>query len=63
VTRVLNEDDLLEALVGHRAALVPRNIFLGHGGADRSLTVPRGLQTEGAAAHPRALGIPHARQQ
>ena len=46
-SRVLNEDDILEAFVRHHAALVDHHIFLDNGSNDRSLAILKALQTEG----------------
>jgi hypothetical protein len=46
-SRVLNEDDILEAFVRHHAALVDHHIFLDNGSSDRSLAILRALQAEG----------------
>jgi hypothetical protein len=46
-SRVLNEDDLLEAFVRHHAALVDHHVFLDNGSSDRSLSILRSLQAEG----------------
>jgi glycosyltransferase involved in cell wall biosynthesis len=46
-SRVLNEDDILEAFVRHHAALVDHHIFLDNGSSDRSLAILRSLQAEG----------------
>ena len=46
-SRVLNEDDILEAFVRHHAAMVDHHIFLDNGSTDRSLTILRALQAEG----------------
>ncbi len=46
-TRLLNEDDILEAFVRHHARLVDHFIFLDNGSADRSLAILQALQAEG----------------
>lgn len=46
-SRVLNEDDILEAFVRHHAALVDHHIFLDNGSNDRSLAILKALQAEG----------------
>jgi hypothetical protein len=46
-SRVLNEDDILEAFVRHHAALVDHHIFLDNGSSDRSLAILRALHAEG----------------
>jgi hypothetical protein len=47
VTRVLNEDDILEAFVRHHAGLVDSFIFLDNGSTDRSLAILQALRAEG----------------
>ncbi len=46
-TRVLNEDDILEAFVRHHAGLVDHFIFLDNGSIDRSLAILQALRAEG----------------
>jgi hypothetical protein len=46
-TRVLNEEDILEAFVRHHAGLVDHFLFLDNGSTDRSLAILRALQAEG----------------
>ena len=46
-TRVLDEDDVLEAFVRHHAALVDHHIFLDNGSTDRSLAILQALRAEG----------------
>jgi hypothetical protein len=46
-TRLLNEDDILEAFVRHHAGLVDHHIFLDNGSTDRSLAILKALQAEG----------------
>lgn len=47
VTRVLNEDDILEAFARHHAAHVDHHIFLDNGSSDRSLAILRSLHDIG----------------
>ncbi len=47
VTRVLNEDDIVEAFVRHHAALVDHHILLDNGSTDRSLAILKALRAEG----------------
>ena len=46
-TRVLNEDDILEAFVRHHAPLVDHHVFLDNGSTDRSLAILQALAAEG----------------
>lgn len=46
-TRVLNEDDILEAFVRHHAGLVDHFVFLDNGSTDRSLAILQALTAEG----------------
>lgn len=46
-TRVLNEDDILEAFVRHHAAFVDHFVFLDNGSNDRSLAILQALKAEG----------------
>jgi hypothetical protein len=46
-TRVLNEDDILEAFVRHHAGLVDHHILLDNGSTDRSLAILQALRAEG----------------
>ena len=48
VTRVLNEDDVVEAFVRHTLAFVDRMILLDNGSTDGTLGILRQLQAEGA---------------
>jgi len=43
VTRMLNEEDIVEPLVRHHAALVDRHIVLDNGSTDRTLEILSGL--------------------
>jgi hypothetical protein len=47
VTRVLNEEDIVEPLVRHHAALVDHHIILDNGSTDRTLDILRSLTCEG----------------
>ena len=47
VTRILNEDDIVEAFVRHTAAYVDHHIFMDNGSVDRTLDILRKLQQEG----------------
>lgn len=49
VTRILNEDDIVEAFVRHHAALVDHMLFLDNGSTDATLDILRHLQAEGFA--------------
>ncbi len=48
VTRVLNEDDVVEAFVRHTLAFADRMILLDNGSTDGTLGILRQLQAEGA---------------
>jgi glycosyltransferase involved in cell wall biosynthesis len=47
VTRILNEDDIVEAFVRHHAAHVDHMLFLDNGSCDRTLEILKALQDEG----------------
>lgn len=47
VTRILDEDDIVEAFVRHNAAHVDHMLFLDNGSTDRTLEILRALQGEG----------------
>ncbi len=47
VTRILNEDDIVEALVRHHAGDIDHHLFLDNGSADRSVDILRALKEEG----------------
>ena len=47
VTRVLNEEDIIEAMVRHHAALVDHHILLDNGSEDRTLEILAALHGEG----------------
>lgn len=46
-TRILNEDDIVEAFARHNAAHVDHMLFLDNGSTDRTLVILRALQAEG----------------
>lgn len=47
VTRILNEDDIVEAFVRHHATMVDHHLFLDNGSVDRTLEILHALQGEG----------------
>jgi glycosyltransferase involved in cell wall biosynthesis len=47
VTRILNEDDIVEAFVRHHAAHIDHMLFLDNGSSDRTLEILKSLQSEG----------------
>jgi hypothetical protein len=47
VTRVLNEDDIIEAFVRHHATIVDHHLFLDNGSVDRTLEILGNLRKEG----------------
>ena len=47
VTRLFNEDDILEAFIRHHAAFVDTHILLDNGSTDRSLDILSALKGEG----------------
>ncbi len=47
VTRVFNEEDIIEAMVRHHAALVDHHILLDNGSEDRTLEILGALAAEG----------------
>jgi len=49
VTRILNEEDIVEAFVRHNAVHVGKMLFLDNGSCDRTLEILRSLQAEGFA--------------
>lgn len=49
VTRILNEDDIIEAFIRHNGAHVDHMLFLDNGSTDRTLEILRALQAEGFA--------------
>jgi hypothetical protein len=48
-TRIMNEDDIVEAFVRHHQGQVDHHVFLDNGSADRTVDILRALQAEGAA--------------
>jgi hypothetical protein len=48
VSRVLNEDDIIEAFVRHHAPLVDHHVMLDNGSNDRTIEILRALKQEGA---------------
>ncbi len=46
-TRVLNEDDVIEAFARHHAPMVDELLFLDNGSTDRSIEILRALRDEG----------------
>ena len=48
-TRILNEDDVVEAFARHHATLVDHHVFLDNGSTDRTLDILRSLRGEGLA--------------
>ncbi len=46
VTRLWNEDDIVEAFVRHHAPQVDRFVFLDNGSSDRTLDILRSLAAE-----------------
>jgi glycosyltransferase involved in cell wall biosynthesis len=47
VTRILKEDDIVEAFVRHHAGMVDHHLFLDNGSTDRTLDILRSLKAEG----------------
>jgi hypothetical protein len=47
VTRILNEDDIVEAFVRHHQGTVDHHVFLDNGSTDRSVEILRSLHREG----------------
>ena len=47
VSRVLNEDDIIEAFVRHHAPLVDHHVMLDNGSTDRTIEILRALKQEG----------------
>jgi glycosyltransferase involved in cell wall biosynthesis len=47
VTRILNEDDIVEAFVRHHAAMVDHHLFLDNGSTDRTIEILQNLKDEG----------------
>ena len=47
VTRIRNDDDIVEALARHHAAMVDHHLFLDNGSTDRTVEILRSLRQEG----------------
>ena len=47
VTRIRNEDDIVEAFARHHAALVDHHVFLDNGSADGTLAILAALHRDG----------------
>jgi hypothetical protein len=47
ITRVLNEDGIVEAFIRHHAAMVDYHLFLDNGSTDDTLTILRAFKDEG----------------
>ena len=47
VTRVLNEEDIIEPMIRHHSALVDHHVLLDNGSVDRTIEILRALKTEG----------------
>ena len=47
VSRVLNEEDIIEAMIRHHAALIDHHIILDNGSTDRTIEILKALRTEG----------------
>jgi hypothetical protein len=47
ITRVLNEDDIVEAFVRHHAAMVDHHVFMDNGSSDETIAILRALKDEG----------------
>ena len=47
VTRILNEDDIVEAFARHHATIVDHHLFLDNGSVDRTLEILGALRVEG----------------
>jgi hypothetical protein len=47
VTRIRNDDDIVEAFVRHHAASIDRHLFLDNGSTDRTLDILHALRREG----------------
>ena len=47
VTRILNEDDVVEAFARHHATLLDHHVFLDNGSTDRTLEILRTLHAQG----------------
>jgi len=49
ITRVLNEDDIVEAFIRHHATMVDHHVILDNGSSDDTLNILRALKDEGLA--------------
>jgi hypothetical protein len=49
VSRVLNEEDVIEAMVRHHAALVDHHVILDNGSVDRTIEILAALRAEGVS--------------
>jgi hypothetical protein len=47
ITRVLNEDDIVEAFVRHHATMVDHHLFLDNGSTDETVNILKALKDEG----------------
>jgi hypothetical protein len=47
ITRVLNEDDIVEAFVRHHATMVDHHVFVDNGSTDETIAILRALKDEG----------------
>src|ERR1700761_1121704 len=47
ITRVLNEDDIVEAFVRHHATMVDHHLILDNGSTDETIEILRALKDEG----------------
>jgi glycosyltransferase involved in cell wall biosynthesis len=47
VTRIMNEDDIVEAFVRHHRGQIDHHLFLDNGSVDRTIEILRALQAEG----------------
>lgn len=63
VSRVLNEDDIIEAFVRHHAGLVDHHVILDNGSTDRSIGILQALQAEGIPLTVLQTRAAHACQQ
>ena len=63
-SRILNEEDIVEAFVRHNATFADHMLFLDNGSTDRTLAILRALRDEGvplSVFHARAVGFDEAR--
>lgn len=63
-SRILNEEDIVEAFVRHNAAFAAHLLFLDNGSTDRTLAILRALRDEGlplSVFQARAVGFDEAR--